>query len=89
MAKSIHTTAYKKIISLLRSKRENANITQKQLADSLGVNQAVISKIEICERRVDIVELKSICDKINVDFIEFCTESLKIIETYNEKHSNQ
>ncbi len=89
MAKSIHSTAYKQIISLLRSKRENANITQKQLADSLGVNQAVISKIEICERRVDIVELKSICDKINVDFIEFCTESLKIIETYNEKHSNQ
>lgn len=89
MAKSIHSTAYKQIISLLRSKRENANITQQQLADSLGVNQAVISKIEICERRVDIVELKSICDKINVDFIEFCTESLKIIETYNEKHSNQ
>lgn len=89
MAKSIHSTAYKQIISLLRSKRENAYITQKQLADSLGVNQAVISKIEICERRVDIVELKSICDKINVDFIEFCTESLKIIETYNEKHSNQ
>ena len=89
MAKSIHSTSYKQIISLLRSKRENANITQKQLADSLGVNQAVISKIEICERRVDIVELKSICDKINVDFIEFCTESLKIIETYNEKHSNQ
>lgn len=89
MEKSIHSIAYKQIISLLRSKREKANITQKQLADSLGVNQAVISKIEICERRLDIVELKSICDKINVDFIEFCAESLKLIENYNEKHSNQ
>lgn len=76
MDKSIHNQSYKEMIALLRLKRVQNNITQEQLAKDLGVKQALISKIETCERRIDVLELKTICKCIGVDFLEF----IKIID---------
>lgn len=67
------------MISLLREKRENVGITQNQLAEKLNVGQTVISKIETCERRLDVIELMSICSAINVSFIDFINELYKKI----------
>lgn len=80
MNKSIHSEEYKMMINLLRSKRENSNVTQKQLAEYLGVTQAVVSKIEICERRIDIIELRNICSNLNVSFVDFIVELDKILK---------
>lgn len=78
MDRSIHSTSYKQMIALLRAKRIENNITQEQLASNLGVNQGVVSKIETCERRIDVIELMNICRCINIDFIEFVTEINKL-----------
>lgn len=43
------------LAGLVRS-REGRGISQKQLADQLGVPQSAISKIEVGERRLDLVE---------------------------------
>ena len=71
MAKSIHTDEYQQFIKLLRKYREDARITQDRLADELGVSQAVISKIESCERRLDIIELRQICEFLDVSLVTF------------------
>ncbi len=72
--KTIYNEAYRKCIALLKSKRLERGITQEQLAEQLQVSQAVISKIETCERRLDIIELREICKAINVQFINYISE---------------
>lgn len=71
--KSIHSQNYKIVIQTLRSLRESKGITQSNLATMLGCNQTVISKIETFERRLDIIELRTICQKLDISFIEFIT----------------
>ncbi len=84
MDKSIHTYNYKRIISLLRQKREEANVTQEELSERLGVNQSFISKVETCERRLDIVELMMICKQLNLSFVDFVKEIENLINIENE-----
>ncbi len=74
MEKSIHQKKYHSMIALLRQKRVTAGITQIQLAEKLNVSQAVVSKIETCERRLDVIELIDVCDAIDISFVDFFTE---------------
>ena len=70
MDKSIHTRQYRQLIGLVREEREKRQMTQGQLAYMLGVQQAVVSKIENCERRIDLLELRQICQALGVSLIE-------------------
>jgi len=74
MEKSIHQKRYHTMIALLRGKREAIGMTQIQLAEKLNVSQTVVSKIETCERRLDMIELIDVCDAINVPFVDFLNE---------------
>lgn len=58
---SIHRQKYKKIIAMLVERRKAAGITQKQLASKMHLRQVIISKIETCERRIDLLELINYC----------------------------
>ncbi len=46
------------MIKKLVKARKNAGFTQVDVAKKLGVHQSFISKIESCQRRVDVLELK-------------------------------
>ena len=72
--KTIYKEAYRKSIALLKEKRIEKGVTQSQLAEKLGISQAVISKIETCERRLDIIELREICNVIGQPFTELTKE---------------
>ena len=61
----------KAFLRLLRRVRVEAKLTQAQLAKALGVTQARISKYEQGERRIDMLELKSICDAIKLPLTDF------------------
>ena len=74
MDKSIHSRLYHQVVARLRSKREEKGVTQTQLAELLNVKQAFISKIETCERRLDIIELHQICKVLNISFVDFIAE---------------
>lgn len=74
MDKCIHSLLYRKIIARLRSKREECGITQKILANMLEKPQAYISKIETCERRMDIIELRAFCNVLGISIIDFVKE---------------
>ena len=80
LKKTINVKEYHKVISLLRECREAKNITQKDLADKIGSDQTFISKIEIGERRLDIIELRILCQALGMTLPEFVEQlELKIL----------
>lgn len=68
---TLHSDDYKVMIRHLHAARTAAGLTQKQLADKLGINQVLVSKIETCERRIDVIELRNFCLALGVSFLEF------------------
>ena len=57
LAKSIHSEAYRELISRLTDARVASGLTQQALADRLGRPQSYVAKVEGLERRLDVVEL--------------------------------
>lgn len=80
MKKTIHSKEYRKLISLLREKRETLGVTQLKLASIIGTDQTFISKIENSERRIDVVELRTICRALKISFTEFVLELEELLE---------
>ena len=56
-----------KIANLIKTIREENNLTQKDLGDSLGVSAQAVSKWENGKNIPDIALLKEISDKYNID----------------------
>lgn len=52
---------------LLQSYRSNANMSQQDVADRLGITRSAIGHYERGERTVDIQLLYKLCDIYNVD----------------------
>jgi transcriptional regulator with XRE-family HTH domain len=71
MEKSIHSASYAIFLKVLRKTREDAGLTQTQLAQKLGETQTFISKCERGERRVDVVELRTFCQAFGVSLKQF------------------
>jgi transcriptional regulator with XRE-family HTH domain len=59
------------LLFLLRSVREHAGLSQKELADALGLEQTIISKYEHGIRRLDLLELDDICGIVGITLEEF------------------
>ena len=66
--KSIYDEDYIEIITRLRIIRTSKNITQLDLANKMGKTQSVVSKIESCERRLDVIEFLRWLDTLNISF---------------------
>ena len=54
---TIHDSRYKALIRRVTELRKLTGLSQKELAQAIGVSQSDISKVERCERRLDIIEL--------------------------------
>jgi transcriptional regulator with XRE-family HTH domain len=54
---TVHDPAYKEFLVRLRQARMEAGLTQVQVAARLGKLQSYVSKCEVGDRRVDVVEL--------------------------------
>lgn len=70
-SKSQYQREYASFLRCLKRTREEAGITQVQLADRLGQTQSSVSKIERGERRVDVVELRAICKALGTSLVAF------------------
>lgn len=57
--------------ALLRELREAAGLRQADVAKKLGMPQSFVSKYEAGERRIDVVELRSICKVLGISLREF------------------
>jgi len=56
MAKSLQAQRYRRLPALLRRMRQQANLTQRELAKKLGMNHTMVHNSETAERRVDVSE---------------------------------
>ena len=71
MDKTIFSTEYVRFLNLLRQIREQAGLTQVELAQKLDTTQSFISKCERGDRRIDIVELRAFCTAMGTSLIQF------------------
>jgi transcriptional regulator with XRE-family HTH domain len=74
MRKSVHTENYAVFLELLIEARHRAGMTQAELGLLLPFGQPGISKIERGERRVDIIELRMICEQLGTTLGAFIAE---------------
>lgn len=74
---------YAPLISLLRTVRKEKGITQTQLAQRLGVEQSMVSKIERRERRLDVSELRRVCLVLGISLIDFISRYEMALEKEN------
>ena len=66
-----------RLASLLRQVRMNANLTQSQLAEKIGQTQSYVSKYESGEQRLDLIELESVCNAVNISLTDFVEKYLE------------
>lgn len=71
MDKSIHTSEYAALLELIREARVSAGLTQMQMAKKLGRSQSFVTKFEIGERRLDVVQLRTVCAVLGTRLAEF------------------
>ena len=64
---ALHTEEYRRFAKALAQARRDANLSQYQLADRLGVDQSYISKYEAARRRLDVIEFLRIVGAIGAD----------------------
>lgn len=76
MARYKNQSEHENLLHLLRQIRHDAKLRQRDLADRLNLPQSFISKYESGERRLDILELRKICQATGISLTEF-TERLE------------
>jgi transcriptional regulator with XRE-family HTH domain len=57
--------------TMLRQMRLDAGLTQEEVAKRLGRKQPFVSKYESGERRLDILEMRAVCDALGVSLAGF------------------
>jgi transcriptional regulator with XRE-family HTH domain len=70
VGRTIHSDDYRALLALVREVRESAGFTQGALATQLGRPQSWVSKVETGERRLDVAELRLVCDALGVELID-------------------
>ena len=62
-----HSETNKALRDLLTAQRHKLNLSQRDLAEKLGVNHSLIGKIETGDRRLDVVELLEYAHALEID----------------------
>ena len=70
-SKSTFTRENQIFLELLRKEREDAGVSQVELAKRLKQTQTYVSKCERGERRLDLVETRWYCQGLGIAFAEF------------------
>ena len=70
---NVHTPRYQRFLQKLREARQQAGLTQVQVAKALGKPQTFVSKCELGERRLDLVEVEDFAAVYGVTLASFST----------------
>jgi transcriptional regulator with XRE-family HTH domain len=71
MEKSLFTREYKTLCRLLKAAREEADVSQVELAKRLRETQSEVSKFERGERRLDLIQLRRWCSALGIGLADF------------------
>lgn len=72
----------KLFLSLLREIRLESGFTQVQLAEALNVPQSFVSKYESGERRLDLLEVRLICQALSIPLVKFVQRLEDILSSH-------
>ncbi len=76
MAKAKFSPAYNRLRRALVSARATAELKQADLAARLGKPQSYVSKVELGERRLDVVEYADYVTALGIDPVRFLRQVL-------------
>jgi transcriptional regulator with XRE-family HTH domain len=65
-AKTIYSAAHRKLVARLRTLREDAGLSQSDLAKVLGWPQQRLSAVEAGARRLDVIEFLSLTEALGL-----------------------
>jgi transcriptional regulator with XRE-family HTH domain len=68
--KSIQTAEYQRLCRIVRELRQEAGLTQVEVAAALDEPQSFVSKYESGERRLDVIELRTVAMILGTTVIE-------------------
>jgi transcriptional regulator with XRE-family HTH domain len=71
MKKKVYIAQRSRLVSLLREIRIEAGLTQVELAERIERDQTFVSKYESGQRRLDVLELREICQSVGITLEEF------------------
>jgi transcriptional regulator with XRE-family HTH domain len=71
MKKRIYIAQRGRLVTLLREMRVEAGLTQVDLAARIEKDQAYVSRYESGQRRLDVLEVREICQVVGVTLEEF------------------
>ncbi|NOS76448.1 MAG: helix-turn-helix transcriptional regulator [Nitrospira sp.] len=66
-----------RLATLLRQVRQDANLTQLQLAGKIKQTQSYVSKYESGEQRLDLIELEAVCKAVGISLTDFVERYLE------------
>ena len=69
---------YLEFVARLRRARKTRGLTQAQLAFLLGKPQPYVSKVETCERRLDVIEAAQWCLQLSVRLEDLLPDDLRL-----------
>lgn len=71
------------LVKILTEARENAGMTQTELAEKLGEYQSFVARLESGQRRVDVVELIELAEVLGFD----ASKAVKVLQLVDDKGS--
>jgi transcriptional regulator with XRE-family HTH domain len=74
---TIHAPHYIEFVTRLRNARRAKKITQEELAELLHKPQSYVSKVETCERRIDVIEAAEWCIVLGITLGDVLPNALK------------
>jgi transcriptional regulator with XRE-family HTH domain len=75
--RAAHDPHYIEFIARLRNVRKSKGLTQADLAELLNKPQSYVSKVETCERRIDVIEAARWCRVLEVSLEDALPDELK------------
>ncbi|HKR00072.1 MAG TPA: helix-turn-helix transcriptional regulator [Pyrinomonadaceae bacterium] len=80
MKKRIYMTQRNRMTDLLREVRLEAGVTQVELAARIEKDQAYVSRYESGQRKLDLLEVREICQAIGITLEEFVKRLEKVLK---------
>jgi len=75
MKKAIYSPNGKILCNWLKEQRTASGLTMRDLAEKLNLHHSIVGRIELGERRLDVIEWIEYCEALNADPFE-CLETL-------------
>ena len=72
--KGFHDPRYRALIEVLVAERKRLGLSQQALAGKLGLPQQIVSRYEIGERRLDIIEFVDVATALGLNAAKLVAE---------------